>query len=359
MIVRIVRLLASTRGLFVLALAAGAFCGLGLTFGSPSHTAVARFSNVDGLVGGNEVRIGGVEVGTVQSVDAHVDPQTGEQSAQVSFTVDDAHWPLRKGTTVAVRPKGVLSNVYVAVVPGSGASPSLGDNPTFGLGETSSPVNLDELSNIFDPSVRTSIRTQLQEGVIVFGGSGAGDLNATIGNLNPLTADAVPITSVLAARSPQLDRLNGEFDTITGDLSREDANLRGLIANGDVVLGELAAHEVSLQGTLVHAAGTLTSLDQGLRGEEGNLASIFQKGPNALNQARSAADLLAPLISNIDPYISDLDVLLHEFQTATGYNTGTGNNAWGLPLDTLRVDGSLSPAGKSAQPCGGTSENPC
>jgi phospholipid/cholesterol/gamma-HCH transport system substrate-binding protein len=359
MIVRVVRLLAAPKGLFTLALAVGAFCGLALTFGSSSHTVVARFSNVDGLVGGNDVRIGGVEVGSVQSLDAHVDPQTGEQSAQVSFTVDDAHWPLHQGTTVAVRPKGVLSNVYVSVVPGSSASPSLGDKPTFSLSQTSSPVNLDELSNIFDPSVRTSIRTQLQEGVIVFGGTGVGDFNSTIGNLNPLTADAIPVTGVLAARSPQLDRLNGEFDTISGDLAREDANLRGLIANGDVVLGVLAAHEVSLQGTLVHAAGTLTSLDQGLRGEEGNLATIFQKGPNALQQAKSAADLLAPLISNIDPYIGDLDVLLHEFQTATGYNTGTGSNAWGLPLDTLRVDGSLNPAGKSAQPCGGTSENPC
>jgi ABC-type transporter Mla subunit MlaD len=359
MIVRIVRLLGSAKGLFVIAVAVGAFCGLALSFGGSTHTVVAQFSNVNGLVGGNEVRIGGIEVGTVQSLDVHVDPKTGAQSAQVAFTVDNEHWPLHKATTVAVRPKGVLSNVYVDLVPGPAANPSLGGNPTFALAETSSPVNLDELSNIFDPSVRTSIRTQLQEGVIAFGGTGIGDLNQTIANANPLTADAVPITAVLAARSPELDRLNGEFDTISGDLAREDSNLRGLIANGDIFLGTLAAHEVSLQGTLVHAAGTLTTLDLALRSEEGNLANIFQKGPNALNQAKSSADLLAPLISNVDPYIGDLDVLLHEFLTATGYNTGTGTNAFGLPLDTLRVDGSLPAAGKSAKGCSGTSGNPC
>jgi ABC-type transporter Mla subunit MlaD len=262
---------------------------------------------------------------------------------------------------VAALPPNVLSNVYIDVVPGSAASPSLGDNPTFALGQTSSPVNLDELSNIFDPSVRESIRTQLQEGVLAFGGTGIGDLNQTIANANPLTAAAVPITGVLGARSPELDRLNGEFDTITAELSREDANLRGLLANGEVFLGVLATHQVSLQGTLVHAAGTLTTLDQALRGQESNLAAIFQKGPNALNQAKSAADFLAPLISNVDPYIADLDILLHEFITATGYTQTIPptSNAYGLPLDMLRVDGSLNPPGKSASPCGGTTENHC
>ena len=359
MIVRIVRMLASSKGLFLTAVAAGAFCGLALSLGSPTHTATAQFSNVNGLTDGNEVRIAGIEVGTVQSLEIHVDQQSGTETAQVVFSVDDAHWPLRSGTKVAVRPKGVLSNVYIDVSPGSSSGRSLGDSPSFGLNDTSSPVNLDEFSNIFDPSVRQSIRTQLQEGVLVFGGAGVDDLNNTISNANPLTADAVPITGVLAARSPQLDRLQGEFDTITGDLSREDASLRGLLANGDVFLGTLATHEASLQGTLVHAASTLTTLDQALAGEEGNLTTIFRDGPQALTQAKNAADLIAPLIANVDPYIGDLDVLLHEFTTATGYTTGTGSNAYGLPLDTLRVDGSLPLPGKSAKPCGGSWENPC
>ncbi len=354
-------MLASSKGLFAAAVVVGAVSGLGLSFGSASHTVVAQFHTVNGLTGGNEVRIGGIEVGTVQSLDVKVDSQTGTQFAQVSFTVDSAHWPLRQGTAVAVRPKGVLSNVYVAVEPGSPSAPSLGDQPVFDVNHTTSPVNLDELSNVFDPSVRTSIRTQLQEGVIVFGGTGVGDLSQTLVNTNPLTADAVPITAVLGQRSPQLDRLNFEFDTISGDLAREDANLRGLLANGNQFLGVLATHQVALQGTLVHAAGTLASIDQGLRGEEGNLASIFQKGPNALNQAKTSADLLAPLISAVDPYIADLDVLLHEFLTATGYTATVppAPNAYGGLLDMLRVDGTLPASNESAKSCGGTSENRC
>lgn len=352
MIGRVVRALASSKGLFGAAIVAGAFCGLALSFGS-SHTAVAKFSNVNGLVSGNEVRIAGIEVGTVQSLDVHPDPQTGQQFAQVVFTVDSGHWPLRQGTHVSVRPKGVLSNVYVDLSPGSSGNTSLGDSPSFDLGATTSPVNLDELSNVFDPNVRTSIRTQLQEGVIAFGGTGIGDLNQTIANLNPLTADAVPITTVLAQRSPELSRLNSEFDTISANLASEDANLRGLLANGNVFLGALASREAHLQGTLEHAAGVLSKLDQSLRGEEKDLAAIFQKGPEALKQAAYAADMLSPLISSVNPYIGDLQVLLHEFVSATGYNKATGSSAFGTPLDTLRVDGSLPPKEKSAITCGG------
>ena len=355
-------MLASSRGMFAVALAAGAFSGLGLSAsgGGGSHTVTAQFSNADGLVVGNEVRIGGVQVGEVQSLEVRLDTAGGGQFAQATFTVDGSHWPLRSGTEVAVKPKGVLSNMYVDVVPGSASGSSLGDSPFFPLSQTQSPVNLDELSNVFDPSVRASIRTQLQEGVLVFGGNGVADLNATLQQLNPLTQDLGPITGVLAERSPELDRLNGEFDTISGDLAREDASLRGLLANGNVFLGVLAAHEASLQGTLVHAAGTLTSLDQAFAGEENNLRTIFQDGPTALQDAMQSADYLSPLIGNVDPYIGDLDVLLHEFVTATGYDTGTGNNAFGSLLDTLRVDGSLPPPSRTATPCGGDpSEKTC
>lgn len=351
--------LGSSGAIFVCALIAGAACGLALSFGAPAHTVSARFTNVNGLVTGNEVRVAGVQVGTVQSLAIVVDPATGAQQAAVTFSVDAAHWPLHQGTRAAVRPKGVLSNVYVDLEPASPASPSLGDAPRLDTTATSSPVNLDELSNVFDPSVRTAIRTQLQEGVLALGGSGPGDLNDTLHNAGPLLGTAIPVTDVLAARSPQLDRLNGEFATLSGDLARENANLRGLIVNGDVLLGALATKQVQLQQTLVHAQGTLTTLDAGLQGSEADLRRFLHEGPAALAAARSAADLLTPLIAAVNPHIPSLDTLLYEMMTATGYNLGTPNDAYGRPIDTLRVDGTLPPSSHTATGCGGTNRNPC
>jgi phospholipid/cholesterol/gamma-HCH transport system substrate-binding protein len=341
---RVTRALASSKALFVVALLSGSLTGLGfLGIGEASHSFTARFADVDGLVVGNEVRVAGVAAGQVTAVDVGLDAQTGKQYAQVQAEVGSGFWPLHQGTLVAVKPKGVLSNVFLELIPGPSSTPSLGNNPFFGFNQTQSPVNLDELSNLFDPSVRSSIRTQLQEGVLAFGGVGATNLNQTLLYADPLTRDAVPITQVLATDSPQLDRLNFEFSKISGELSREDSNLRALIPNVDTTLNALAVQQIHLQGTLVHAAGVLTSLDQTFSSAQtqSDLEYLFRSGPNALNCAASLAFYIEPLVANVNPHVPNLDLLLNEFITATGY-TGT-NGADQSGIDTLRIDPTIPP----------------
>jgi virulence factor Mce-like protein len=333
------------RPLLLLTLAGAAAAGLAfLGGGSGVHHVTARFSDADGLVTGNDVRVAGVTAGTVDAITVGTDPQNGPY-AEAVLSIDPSHWPLHRGTRVAVRPKGVLSNVFVDLSPGPQGAPSIGDGHVFGTAETSSPVNLDQLADVLNGDVRTAIRTQLQEGVIALGGHGAADLNAAIAQLDPLTSALIPLTDVLARRSPELDRLNAEFDTITAKLASEDQHLRGLIAGGNATLGALAARQHQLQATLDHAAGTLTSLDAGLQGEQGNLASIFQKGPGALDRLQQAAAVLGPLIQAVDPHIPHLDMLLDEFISGTGYAING--------VDTLRVDAVLNQPGHSGQPCGG------
>jgi phospholipid/cholesterol/gamma-HCH transport system substrate-binding protein len=333
------------RPLLVLTLAGAAAAGLAFFGGgSDTHHVTARFSNANGLVTGNEVRVAGVPAGTVDSITVGSDPRTGPY-AEAVLSLDSGHWPLHQGTRIAVRPLGVLSNVFVDLSPGPQGASAIAESHLFGTGETSSPVNLDQLADVFNGDVRTALRTQLQEGVIAFGGSGAADLNAAIAQLDPLSAALVPLTNVLAQRSPELDRLNAEYDSITGKLASEDQHLRGLIANANATLGALAARQHELQGTLDHAAGTLGSLDAGLQGEQSNLAAIFQKGPSALDRLQQAAAVLAPLIQAVDPHIPHLDMLLDEFISGTGYSING--------IDTLRVDAVLNQPGHSAQPCGG------
>ena len=330
---RVTAALASSRGLFLIATLAGSLGSLGFFGGADgSHTFTAHFSNVDGLVVGNEVRIAGVEAGTVKSVRFEVDPSSGRSDVLVEMDIQAGHWPLHEATTLAVKPKGVLSNVFVEIDPGSQHNPPLGDHPSFGLGQTQSPVNLDAFTNLFTPSVRTAIRTQLQEGVLAFGGAGAQDLNQTLANANPLTFDAISVTDVLATRSPQLDNLNYEFDTITAELAREDSNLRPLIANLDTTLGALAVKESALQGTLVHAGNVFGDLADTLSSAttQADLARIFQVGPQALHCATSISNYITPLIKAVNPYIAfnrplTLDDLLNSLVTATGYNTKLGH----------------------------------
>jgi phospholipid/cholesterol/gamma-HCH transport system substrate-binding protein len=342
---RISAVLLSSRTLMVLALGAAAAAGVAFLGGGSGHQVVAQFTDADGLVAANEIRVAGLQAGgTVDSVQVQV--QEGKQVAVAVLNIDDAHWPLHKGTTFAVRPKGVLSNVYVAMSPGAPSQPTLDAGHVFGTNETSSPIQLDAFSNLFSQDVRESIRTQIQEGVVAFGGSGAANTNGLLQNLNPLTADLSPVTAVLAQRSPELDRLNGEFDTITAQLAAEDANLRGLIENGNTFLHAIAVNAQAVQGTLVHAAGTLTSLDQALSGEESNLAAIFRKGPSSLDSSANLADQTNPVLAYVNPHIHDLDTLLGYFASATGYMSGGVLNS--------RIDATLYlGTQRIAIPCGG------
>lgn len=333
-------------GLFIVSVVAG------------NHTVTARFSNVNGLVAGNAVRIAGVDAGTISSVEIGTQQANGQYYAQVSMHIDANHWPLHAGTRVSVRPEGVLGNPYVEVDPGPASSPSLGDSPFFGVAQTQSPVNFDQLTNVFTPDVRAAIRTQLQQGVIGFGGGGAANLNGTLANTNPLTLDLISITDVLATRSPQLDSLNFEFNTITGDLAREDANLRPLIANLDKAVNVIAVHEADLQGTLTHAANVFADLSQALSSSvtQTDLARIFQTSSQTVDCLGAFASNLTPIITAVNPYISykapyTLDQLLAELVTVSGYNVGT---VGGIPA--LRVD-PIVPVGTAPHDTGGLTLN--
>lgn len=324
--------------------------------GSNEHLVTVDFADANGLVNANEVRIAGVEAGSVKSISiVHNGNKPGaggaavSQYAEVTLEINDANWPLRQGTIFAVRPRGVLSNVYVALTPGSSNAAPLDVGHPIPVSQTSSPVNLDELGNVFDQNVRDSIRTQINQGNLAFGGdgleNGAQNFNGLVSNLNPLTRDLQPITAVLAQRTPELQRLDTEYNTILGELAREDQNLRGVINNGDVLFRAIVDKQADLQGTLDHAAAVLTKVDQVMTGEQSNLIAFFQKGPVALDKNVQANDLLNPLVTSVNPHIPHLQTLLHYFVTGNGY-VAQG-------VDSLRVDGSLPLTGRTASPCGG------
>lgn len=354
MTARLSSALLSSRTLAIGALAAAAVAGSAFLSQGSGHQVAVRFADADGLVAGNEIRVAGIPAGSVDSVQVQVDPSTGKQFALATLNIDDAHWPLHQGTRFAVRPKGVLSNVYVAFAPGSAKSATIDGSHVFDLSETSSPINLDEFSNLFTADVRQSLRTQIEEGVVAFGGGGAQQTNSLLSNANPLSAHLDPVTAVLAARSPELDRLNAEWDTLSSDLAREDANLRGLIENGNTTLGAIASHASHLQGTLVHAAGTLTSLDQTLKGEESNLAAFFRKGPATLEKQQASDVAIVPVLDFVNPYLPDLNNLLNNLVSVSGIPNNGPPLIGGPFTQDFRVDASIY-AGKlrSAYACGG------
>lgn len=75
----------------------------------------ARFNSIDGLAEGNDVRIGGVRIGSVTGT--NLDPKLFQ--AVITMTIrQDVKLP--KDTRAVIRGDGLLGGKYVKLIPGSG-----------------------------------------------------------------------------------------------------------------------------------------------------------------------------------------------------------------------------------------------
>ncbi|HEX7279732.1 MAG TPA: MlaD family protein [Solirubrobacterales bacterium] len=162
----------------------------GLPFVS-TYDLKARVPNADALVKGNEVRIGGVRVGTVRSV-VPVQLENGEVAAELELRLDKTAEPLPVDSTIMVRPKSALGLKFLQITPGDSSR-------GFDAGETipvasarPEPVDIDEFFNMFDEKTRRGI----QRNNAGFGNALAGrgpQLNEALGALRELAVNGQPI----------------------------------------------------------------------------------------------------------------------------------------------------------------------
>jgi ABC-type transporter Mla subunit MlaD len=177
----------------------------------PTYGVSTIVPDANSLVEGNDVRVGGVRVGTIQKIVpvATTDPKTGQQiyAAKLDLKLDRSVDPLPVDSDVIVRTRSALGLKYLQITPGR-SSRGLPEGGTLGLARARpEPVELDQLFNTFQEPVRRAI----QQNLVEFGGAIAGrgpDLNAAIGQLQPLVIRLIPVMRNLS--SPQTD-LSGFF----------------------------------------------------------------------------------------------------------------------------------------------------
>jgi phospholipid/cholesterol/gamma-HCH transport system substrate-binding protein len=102
------------------------------------NTYVAYFANTNGLYTGDEVRILGVAVGTVEQID----PQPN--AAKVTFSVD-SHYPVPADARAAILSPSLVTARAIQLVPAYSGGPKLSDGATIPLERTAVPVEWDDL----------------------------------------------------------------------------------------------------------------------------------------------------------------------------------------------------------------------
>jgi ABC-type transporter Mla subunit MlaD len=133
----------------------------------PTYPLSAEAPNANGLVAGNEVRIGGVRVGLVETIEPEQNTEDGTVSAKLDLKLDADVEPLPEDSTMIVRARSALGLKYLEIVKGSsdqgfppGATIPLSsygapdpDDPS----RLEEPVEFDEVLSTFDEPTAKAI----------------------------------------------------------------------------------------------------------------------------------------------------------------------------------------------------------
>jgi phospholipid/cholesterol/gamma-HCH transport system substrate-binding protein len=308
-----------------------------------TYQLTAEFSDVQGLVSGANVRLAGVDVGSVGRI--WLGPG-GWPRAQLNIDDDVS---MRATGTAAVR---VLSlsgefNRYVSIEQGTGVPVSAGS--LIPLKRTSSPVEVDQALGTFDPATRADLSAALRGFANGLSGEGpsiaatlrqsqaavdevgdtAGQVEGDGHDLAQLLQSADRLSSTLAARTPALDAavdrgtaLLETLSTRAGSISSSVAGLPQALEQTDAALVNtkaLAAPATRLLNeagpAITELPATATELDDALQAVRPALDQAADVATVAPGAARAFAPLLraaGPLLAVMTPVLKQLGPMLDQ-----------------------------------------------
>ena len=194
--------------------------GAGATSSSsktPTYLVRAIFDNAGFAVSGEDVRIAGAPVGSIQGLDV-----TKQNQAAVTLAITNpAFTPFHQNATCAIRPQSLIGERYVDCFPGSSSTPALTkitNGPGSGsydlpVARTSSPIDADIVQDIYQLPIRERFALILNELGTGLAARGA-DLNAVIHRADPALGDTDKVVQILAKQNRQLAQLSTDSNRV-------------------------------------------------------------------------------------------------------------------------------------------------
>ncbi len=285
-------------------IAAGAFTvvSTGASSGArPIYNVRAIFDDAGFAVPGEEIRIAGATVGSIQSLDV-----TADKRAAVTFTVTDPRFtPFYANATCAIRPQSLIAERYIDCLPGSsGAAPlhKIKRGPGSGsyylpVTQTSSPIDSDLVQDIYTEPIRERFALIIDELGTGLAARGA-DLNAVIHRANPALGYTDQVLKILAGEDKTLAALAKDSDAVLLPLAKARHQLADFVVQANTTSVASAARAADISRSFQLFPSFLRAL-QPLMVDLGQLAGQGTPLMASLGQSASA---LGRQFENLTPF---------------------------------------------------------
>src|SRR5919204_4285592 len=275
---------------------------LWISFGGPlplkaeGYRFTVPFNEATQLAEQSDVRISGVTVGKVKSIDL------GDNGlADATIQLDSRYAPIPADTRAILRQKTLLGETFVELTPGNEKGPTLPEGGTLPRAQVSDSVQLDEIFRTFNPRTRDAFKVWMQGAAAALHGRGP-DLSAAIAELDPFAEEANRLLRILDSQRLAVRQLFRSAGDVFQALSERQGQLRGLIRNSDTVFTTTARRNQALADTFRilptfqrESRATLERLDRFARDADPLVQQLRpaarQLTPSLVAAGRAAPDL--------------------------------------------------------------------
>jgi phospholipid/cholesterol/gamma-HCH transport system substrate-binding protein len=204
----------------------------------------AQFSDVAGLVEGDEVRISGVRVGQVIGIGLaeETDRPVAEVELEVSSDV-----PLPAGVQATIRYRNLVGQRYIALTDSDGsAGQTLDEGDVIPLAQTKPALDLTTLFGGFRPLLQALSPADMNrlsfEIIQVFQGEG--------GTVQSLLSHVASLSDSLADKDAVIGSMIDNLTTVMGTVAERDQQLSGLVVSLQEFVTGLAADREAIFDSL-------------------------------------------------------------------------------------------------------------
>lgn len=283
-----------------------------------SMTVTAQFEDASPLLEGNDVRLDGVKVGTIDSI------EVTDAGADVTLELDKTAMPLHLDATAIIRPVSLLGERFVDLDRGSPEEPELRDGGVLPVGATGAPTDLDQVLSTFDDPTAAALAGLVSGLGKGFDGNGE-NVAAALKALGPAFADTEQLATVLSEQNVTISTLVASMEQVSmGVATRKGVALDELVTATEQLLGTTASNEAAFRSFLAELPSTLSAARTTLAQLETTAGqttpTLKQMRPTTSQleeistELKSFADAADPALRGLNPVLARADELLKAAQ---------------------------------------------